>query len=128
MKSLLTLFFGLLISSSLFSQAIAHDINGLWEDSTGNSFTNCHAIFAVKNDSVFMTHYLEFNGTSFVEHGIGLVSNDSLIYTVVVAKGIPGWSTAGIHRLKITNKGNTMSGSYYDNKGNTGPIVFIRKK
>jgi len=128
MKSLLTLLFGLFLSTSLLSKDIANDINGLWEDSTGNSFTNCHAIFSVKNDSVFMTHYLEFNGTPFVEHGGGIISNDSLIYSVIVTKGIPGWSTAGVHRLKISNKGNTLRGTYHDNKGNTGPIVFKRKK
>lgn len=127
MKSLHTLFIGLFFSTSLFSQDIPQDINGLWEDSTGTSFTNCHAIFAVKNDSVFMTHYLEFNGAPFVEHGAGIVSNDSLIYTVIVTKGITGWSTKGVHRLKITNEGNTLRGSYLDNKGNTGPIVFQRK-
>lgn len=105
----------------------AQDINGLWADSSGSSFSNCNVIFAVKNDSVFMTHYLEFNGTPFVEYGSGIIKGDSLTYKVTVSKGIPGWSTAGVHTLKLSADGNTLRGSYSDNKGNHGPLVFKRQ-
>ncbi|MFT6715521.1 MAG: hypothetical protein ACJA0Q_000148 [Saprospiraceae bacterium] len=124
MKMFYTLFIALLFSTYSFSQ----DINGLWEDSAGTSLTNCHVIFAAKNDSVFMTHYIEFNGVPFVEYGNGIITNDSLIYEVTVTKGIPGWSTAGTHHLKIFDNGNTLRGTYHDNKGKSGMIVFKRKK
>jgi len=126
MKSLYTICLGILFSTNCLSQNT--DINGLWEDSSGTSFSNCHAIFAIKNDSVFMTHYLEFNGIPFVEHGKGIITGDSLNYNLIVTKEIPGWSTAGVHHLKIFDNGNTLRGNYSDNKGNTGPIVFKRKK
>ncbi|MFT6746281.1 MAG: hypothetical protein ACJAZ2_000620 [Glaciecola sp.] len=124
MKLFYALCLGFIFSTNCFSQ----DINGLWEDSTGVSFTNCNVIFAVKNDSVFMTHYIEFNGASFVEYGSGMITKDSVNYNVIVTKGIPGWSTAGVHNLKIFDNGNTLRGCYHDNIGNTGPLVFKRKK
>jgi hypothetical protein len=124
MKLFFAIYLTIFVSTSTYGQ----DINGLWEDSTGTSFTNCHVIFAVKNDSVFMTHYLEFNEKPFIEHGAGTITKDSLIYNVIVTKGIHGWSTAGVHKLKIFDNGNSLRGVYHDNKGNTGPIVFKRKK
>lgn len=108
--------------------ANAEDINGIWQDSTSTSFSNCTAIFAVKNDSVFMTHYLEFNTIPFVEYGKGVIKGDSIIYSVTVSKQIPGWSTAGVHRLKSFDQGKTLRGNYHDNKGNSGTLVFKRKK
>lgn len=128
MKLFYTFILSVLFTTNSFSQDVSHDINGLWEDSTGTPFTNCHLIFAMKNDSVFMTHYIEFNGQPFVEYGTGIMIKDSLNYEVIVTKGIPGWSTAGIHRLKIFDSGNTLRGSYHDDNGNTGPLVFKRKK
>lgn len=101
-------------------------LSGWWSDSASSNFTNCYAQFQVKDDSIIMTHFIEFNGQSFFETGKGIISGDSLIYNVTVRHGIPGWSTAGIHRLKIIDR-NTLSGNYLDNKGNTGPLVFKKK-
>ena len=110
-----------------FQTSKAQDINGVWQDSSGSSFKNCYAIFAVKNDSVFYTHYLEYNDTPFVEYGIGKIKNNVLDYAVTVSLPIPGWSSAGIHHLVLSEDGLTLRGSYSDNLGNKGPIVFKRK-
>lgn len=112
-----------LLSLSLFSQ----DFNGVWADSSSTSFTNASAVFAVKNDSIFMTHYVEFNGHPFVEHGEGIVKGNQLHYTVKVTVQVPGWKTTqGKHKLTISKDGQTLRGTYKDNTGNTGPLVFKR--
>lgn len=102
----------------------SQDINGVWQDSSGTSFKNCIAIFAEKNDSIFMTHYLEFNGTPFVEYGSGIKKGDTLTYNVTVSKQIPGWSTAGVHQLTLSADKKTLRGNYSDNLGNKGSIIF----
>lgn len=107
--------------------SFAQDVNGVWSDSSSTSFNNCYAIFAIQGDSVFMTHYIEFNGTPFVEHGEGVIKGNTLKYHVVVTKQIPGWTTtAGDHVLKLSADGQTLKGVYSDNVGNTGPLVFKR--
>ena len=114
-----------------------NDINGVWVDSTSSAFTNCTAIFSVQNDTIYFSHYLEFNGQPFVEHGKGIViykaadkATDNVgryIYTVTVCLPIQGWSTAGIHNLELSPDGLTLRGTYSDNKGNNGPLVFKKK-
>lgn len=104
--------------------AYSQEINGVWQDSCGTSFKNCIAIFAEKNDSIFMTHYIEFNGIPFVEYGAGIVKGDTLSYNVTVSKQIPGWSTAGVHQLILSNDKKTLRGNYSDNLGNKGAIIF----
>lgn len=116
-------FLAVLASGSLFAQ----DVNGVWADSSSSSFTNPTAVFSVQNDSVFMTHYVEFNGNPFVEHGEGVIKGDTLIYTVKVTVQVPGWSTTqGVHTLVLSADRNTLRGTYKDNAGNTGPLVFKR--
>lgn len=106
----------------------AQSAQGVWSDSSSTAFSNCYAIFSIENDSVFMTHYIEFNGEPFIEHGSGVVKGDSLIYNVRVTKQIKGWtSTAGLHQLKLSGDGLTLKGSYSDNTGNSGPLFFRRQ-
>lgn len=116
------------LALAVTSLTFAQDINGVWSDSSSASFDNCYAIFSIEGDSVFMTHYIEFNGNPFVEHGEGTIKNDELQYHVKVTKQIPGWTTtAGDHILKISSDGLTLRGTYKDNVGNSGPLVFKRK-
>lgn len=106
----------------------SQDISGVWADSSSASFTNCYAIFSVEGDSIQMTHYLEFNGAPFVEYGKGIIQNNQVNYHVVVTKQIPGWtSQSGDHSLTLSNDSTTLRGTYTDNLGNTGPLVFKRK-
>ena len=118
---LLTLF------SFFGSIILAQDINGVWSDSSSSSFKNCYAIFSIDRDSVFMTHYIEFNGAAYVEHGEGIIKNDTIEYHVIVTKPILGWNaTSGDHFLKLSSDGKTLRGHYKDNLSNTGPLVFKR--
>ncbi len=127
MKALYLLPLFALLSSCSMAQPLEQDLNGLWKDSTGNSFSDCHLIIAQKGDSVFMTHSLKFNGSPFVEYGSGVVKNDSVIYNVTISKGIEGWSTAGIHSLKLSTDGKTLRGKFEDNLGNVGGLVFKKQ-
>ena len=111
---------------SLFGQ---NNVNGLWEDATSSSaFSHCTAIFAQDGDSIFVTHYLEFNGQPFVEYGSGTIQGDTLIYEVKVTQQIPGWATSGTHQLILSEDKKTLKGTYTDNKGNTGELVFKKKR
>ena len=102
------------------------NLEGWWSDSVSASFSNCYANFQQKGDSIYMAHFIEFNGQPFFETGKGVINNDSLIYNVIVIHKIEGWSTAGTHKLKLIDK-NTLEGTYADNKGNKGPLLFRRR-
>lgn len=101
-------------------------VSGVWQDVNSDSFTNCYAQFTQKKDSIFMTHFLEFNGEPFYEVGEGIRKGDSIIYHVEVKHQIPGWSTAGDHYLKINKEGNVLEGYFIDNLGNKGELKFKR--
>lgn len=101
-------------------------VSGVWKDVNSDSFTNCYAQFTQKKDSIFMTHFLEFNGEPFYEVGEGIRKGDSIIYRVEVKHQISGWSTAGDHHLKINKEGNILEGYFIDNLGNKGSLKFAR--
>ena len=75
-----------------------------------------------------MTHYLEFKGNPFVEYGAGIVNGNQIQYTVYVTVQVPGWnSKKGYHILTVSEDGKTLRGTYEDDSGNKGNLVFKRK-
>ncbi|MEY5041014.1 MAG: hypothetical protein RLZZ414_553 [Bacteroidota bacterium] len=122
MRKLFILILSLYFSINLNAQT---NLNGIWKDVNSKNFKNCYLIIAQDKDSVFVNHYLEYKGTPMVEYGKGILKNDSLIYNVKVSLAVPGWSTAGQHRLKIIHD-KEISGMYFDNKGNSGEIKFTK--
>lgn len=109
------------------SKQAAYNLNGVWADSASNNFTNCTLVMAQHGDSIFVTHYLEFNGVPMVEYGKGIIFGDSVVYNVWVAQSIPGWSLQGIHKLSIQKDGTQLNGMYFDSKGNSGALIFNKK-
>ena len=107
---------------------ILPQISGIWQDINSDKFTNCYAQFTQKKDSVFMTHFLEFDGEPFYEVGEGIRKGDSIVYHVEVKHQIKGWSTSGYHHLKINKEGNIFEGYFIDNLGNKGELRFVRKR
>ncbi len=121
-----TLLFTLFVSLTIFTYS--QDFNGVWADSSNVNFSNCTAIFSVKKDSVFMTHYLEFKGHPFIEHGSGIVEGNKIKYKVDVTLQVPVWKASrGNHILTLSEDGTTLRGTYEDNLGNKGKLVFKRK-
>ena len=114
----------LLLGSLLF--ATEKSIAGVWGEKESSALKNTYAVFSQKGDSVFMAHYLEFNGQAFFEQGKGIRIGDTLKYHVKVIQKIPGWSTAGDHLLVLQADGS-LKGTYSDNLGNTGPLELYRK-
>jgi hypothetical protein len=116
----------LCISFPIFT--FSQSFNGVWVDSSDVNFSNCTAVFSVKKDSVFMTHYLEFKGNPFIEHGSGIVEGNKIKYSVDVTLQVPGWSASkGNHILTLSEDKTTLRGTYEDNLGNKGNLVFKRK-
>lgn len=122
MRKLFILILSLYFSINLNAQT---NLNGIWKDVNSKNFKNCYLIIAQDKDSVFVNHYLEYKGMPMVEYGRGILKNDSIIYYLKVPLPIPGWSTAGEHRLKIIHD-KEISGMYFDNKGYSGEIKFTK--
>jgi hypothetical protein len=104
------------------------NISGLWADVNSSNFKNCYVIFAQDGNKIIMNHYLEFKDTPMVEYGIGEIKDRTVIYDVVVTKAIPGWATRGKHSLLLNKQGDTLRGTYKDEQGKDGPIVFAKLK
>ncbi|MNF96832.1 hypothetical protein D3C84_796360 [compost metagenome] len=130
MKTLLSLlFFFVLFSNFGFSQnksdVSKEDINGVWED-INSGVQNAVAIISEQNGKVIFSHYLEWKGQKFVEIGTGKRNGNTVIYTVDVTLPIEGWATKGTHTLTLSEDGNTLEGTFIDNKKREGSISFKR--
>lgn len=127
----LFLLFSMLISNFGFGQeksiAAKTDINGVWED-INSGVQNAVAIISEKDGKIVFSHYLEWKGQKFVESGTGKRTGNTITYTVDVTLPIEGWATQGTHTLTLSKDGNTLEGTYIDNKKRTGPISFKRIK
>lgn len=128
-KLFLSFFFFIFLSNFGFSQkkeaAKKIDINGVWED-INTGVNNAVAIISEQNGKVIFSHYLEWKGQKFVESGTGTRKGNSIIYTVDVTLPIEGWATKGTHTLVLSEDGNTLEGTFTDNKKREGPIAFKR--
>lgn len=101
------------------------DNNGVWED-INPDVKNAVVIISEENGKVIFSHYLEWKGKKFVESGTGKRIGNTIGYTVDVTLPIKGWATAGTHTLTLSEDGNTLEGTFVDNKKRTGPIAFKR--
>lgn len=129
MKLFLSFFFLLFLSNSGFSQNKTNipkiDINGVWED-INSGVQNAVAIISEQNGKIIFSHYLEWKGQKFVESGTGKRNGNTIVYTVDVTLPIEGWATKGTHTLTLSEDGNTLKGTFTDNKKREGPISFKR--
>jgi hypothetical protein len=121
----LTLFFHTLSYSQNVSVDKKIDINGVWVD-RNDSVENAVAIISEQNGKVIFSHYLEWKGQKFVESGVGKRIGNTIEYVVDVTLPIEGWATQGTHTLTLSEDGNTLEGTYKDNKKREGPIAFKR--
>lgn len=125
----LLFFFGILFSNFGYSQnkndVSKIDINGVWED-INSGVQNAVAIISELNGKIIFSHYLEWKGQKFVESGTGTRNGNTIIYTVDVTLAIEGWATKGTHTLTLSEDGNTLQGTFIDNKKREGPIAFKR--
>ncbi|WP_316633660.1 hypothetical protein [uncultured Flavobacterium sp.] len=128
-RPLFILFVVVLLSNFGYSQnksAVSKiDINGVWED-INPGVQNAVAIISEQNGKINFSHYLEWKGQKFVESGTGKRTGNTITYTVSVTLPIEGWATAGTHTLKLSEDGNTLEGTFVDNKKRNGPIAFKR--
>ncbi|MCC9073597.1 hypothetical protein LNQ49_18625 [Flavobacterium sp. F-65] len=121
----LTLFFHTLSYSQNVSVDKKIDINGVWVD-RNDGVENAVAIISEQNGKVIFSHYLEWKGQKFVESGVGKRIGNTIEYVVDVTLPIEGWATQGTHTLTLSEDGNTLEGTYKDNKKREGPIAFKR--
>jgi hypothetical protein len=124
-KILKLLFLALFFSNLSFSQNKKLDINGVWSD-INSGVENAVAIISEQNGKVIFSHYLEWKGQKFVESGVGKRTGNTVEYTVDVTLPIEGWATQGTHVLTLSEDGNTLEGTYKDNKKREGTIAFKR--
>lgn len=105
------------------------DVAGVWTDHPAPTITNAYMIISQIGSKLKMVHHLTWKGQPFIEEGVGTINADGYIqWDVIVTTPIPGWATAGQHKLKYESNKGTLKGTYHDNKDNEGPLFFHRLK
>lgn len=108
---------------------LSNALEGVWVDSNSTSFSDCYILFCVNNDSVYISHFFKYNDKPYFEKGKGMIKNDTIIYHVDVVHQIPNWSSkSGTHTLTLDADKQTLRGTYKDNLGGVGPLVFKKIK
>ena len=112
-------------SQAAISQTAIPQVAGVWTDAPAATIQNAYMIISQTKTKLKMVHHILWNGKPFVEEGQGTINAQGEIeWKVIVTTQISGWATAGTHKLKFDPKKGTLEGTYHDNKGNKGPLVF----
>jgi hypothetical protein len=77
---------------------------------------------------LFVACYWEFEGTSIVGHGVGSVWGNQVEYALKSTRIRSGLDPDGRHELTLSADGKTLSGTWKNTRGESGPLKFIKIK
>lgn len=125
MKTIFSLILILLVSTG-FTEEIPN-IAGVWQDEPSETTQQAYLLISQEGTQLTMVHHLIWNGQTFVEEGQGTINESGqIVWKVKVTTQIKGWATEGTHTLSYDPKSQELNGEYLDNKGNKGPLKFMK--
>jgi len=122
--------FGLILLLLLLTPAaLAGDsISGLWEEVSTPEHKSSVVIFSQEGETIHVASYWEFRGQKVVWHGKGTRKGNLVKYSYSTTRGPSKWEPYGVHDLTLSKDGKTMTGTWKNQKKQSGPLKFIRKK
>ena len=106
----------------------ADPISGLWKEVSTPKHENSYVVFSQDAGMLFVTCYWEFEGTPIVWHGVGSAWGNQVEYAYKSTRIRSGWDPIGKHELTLSADGKTLSGTWKNTRGESGPLKFIRIK
>lgn len=127
----LTVAVALFFVFSMVSIAMAGgNFSGIWEDKNPDT-VNSQYIYAQFGNKVHVNGYFEFKGVPCVWSGTGTINGNKVEHTVNYSKRYPdaGWKGAdGRFVLTLSADGRTLSGTWYNNNGDSGSKIIVKRK
>jgi len=113
------------------SIAMAGDnFSGIWEDKNPDT-VNSQYIYSQFGNKVQVAGYFEYKGVPCVWSGTGTVNGNKVEHTVNYSKRHPDpiWRGAdGKLVLTLSADGKTLSGTWYNNNGDSGSKIIVKRK
>ena len=103
-------------------------ISGLWEEVSTPGHKSSFVVFSQDGETVHVACYWEFKGQPVVWHGKGTRKGGKVKYSYSTTRGPAKWEPYGVHDLTLSKDGKSMTGTWTNQKKQTGPLKFIRKK
>jgi hypothetical protein len=118
----------LTLEGSFQAASAADPISGLWKEVSTPKHENSYVVFSQDAGMLFVARYWEFEGTSIVWHGIELVWGNQVEYAYKSTRIRSGWDPIGKHEMTLSSDGKTLTGTWKNSRGESGPLKFIKIK
>jgi hypothetical protein len=108
----------------------AENFSGIWEDKNPDT-VNSQYIYSQFGNKVQVAGYFEFQGVPCVWSGTGTVNGNTVEHTINYSKRHPhpAWKGAdGKLVLTLSPDGRTLSGTWYNNNGDSGTKIIVKRK
>ena len=103
-------------------------ISGLWEEVSTPEHKSSFVIFSQDGETIHAACYWEYKGHKVVWHAKGTRTGNKVKYSYSTTRGPAKWEPYGVHVLTLSKDGKTMTGTWENQKKQSGPLKFIRKK
>jgi hypothetical protein len=108
----------------------AENFSGIWEDKNPDTVNSVY-IYSQFGNKVQASGYFEIKGVPCVWSGTGTVNGNQVEHTVNYSKRYPhpSWNGAdGKLVLTLSPDGKTLSGTWYNNNGDSGSKIIVKRK
>ncbi len=106
------------------------NFSGIWEDQNPDTI-NSQYIYSQFGNKVQVAGYFEYKGVPCVWSGAGTVKGNEVEHTVKYSKRYPHptWKGAdGRLILTLSPDGRTLKGTWYNNNGDSGEKIIVKRK
>jgi len=103
-------------------------ISGLWQEVSTPEHKSSFVVFSQDGEKVHVACYWEYRGQEVVWHGKGTRKGHRVKYAYNTTRGPSNWEPYGVHDLTLSKDGKTMTGTWTNQRKESGPLKFIRKK
>ena len=102
------------------------NIGGVWRETSTSGIKD--SIVVVSQDGANLTLCSSWmnRGSQIVWHGRGSINGRQVTYKIKHTLYPAGWGVEGTHKLELSGDGISMSGTWTNTKGESGPLKFER--
>ena len=123
--------FSVVVLFFLFGVSIVYageNISGIWDEQNSNpEVTHITNIITQFGNKIVVSAYYEWRGAHNVWSGSGTINGNKVEFTVNYSKKTQ-FQYDGKKVFTLSADGKTLTGNWYDNKGNSGPNIMVKQR
>jgi hypothetical protein len=100
------------------------NIGGVWRETSASEIKNSIVVVSQSGTDLTLCSSWEYRGTQIVWQGRGSINGGQVTYKIKHTLYPAGWGVEGTHKLELSSDGRSMSGTWTNTKGESGPLKF----